>query len=178
MMSLLSASVLTLALVAAPQAQAPDQRAEAERLARTGAHARALQQFQALAAANPDDVEARLWIARLHVWMGHPERAIDVYQSVVATAPQNVDALVGLGSALTNVGRLADAADALNRAGGIGADARRVRPEHARACVLSTSAGARAGEPGHARRVRRAAGGARPPRRGRILLRALQCRHC
>lgn len=121
-MSLLSASVLTLALMAVPQAQAPDQRAEAERLARTGAHARALQQFQALAAANPDDVEARLWIARLHVWMGHPERAIDVYQSVVATAPQNVEALVGLGSALTEVGRLADAADALNRAEAIAAD--------------------------------------------------------
>lgn len=120
-MSLLSASLLALALVTAPQA-APDQRAEAERLARSGAHARALQQFQALAAANPDDLDARLWIARLHAWMGHPERAIDVYRSIVAASPQNVEALVGLGSALTSVGRLADAADALNRAEAVAAD--------------------------------------------------------
>lgn len=121
-MSLLSATLLALSLVAAPQAQAPDQRAEAERLARSGAHARALQQFQAIVTANPDDTEARLWIARLHGWMGHPERAIDVYRSIVAAAPQNVEALVGLGSELTTVGKLADAADALNRAEAIAAD--------------------------------------------------------
>lgn len=121
-MSLLSATLLAAFLAAAPQAQAPDQRAEAERLARSGAYARALQQFQAIVTANPDDIESRLWIARLHVWMGQPQRGIDVYRSVVAAAPQNVEALVGLGGALTTVGQLADAADALNRAEAIAAD--------------------------------------------------------
>jgi YaiO family outer membrane protein len=121
-MSLLSAALLALSLVVAPQAQTADQRAEAERLARSGEHARALQRFQAIAAANPDDIEARLWIARLHTWMGRPERAVDVYQSIVAVAPQNVEALLGLGGALTTVGRLSDAADTLNRAEAIAAD--------------------------------------------------------
>ena len=59
-------------------AQAPDQRAEAERLANSGAHAAAVKQFQALAAANPDDIEARVWIAQLHALMGRPEHAADV----------------------------------------------------------------------------------------------------
>src|SRR6185436_13886325 len=101
-MTFISAAILGVALLATPQA--PDQRAEAERLARSGAHEEALKAFQALAAQNPDDIEARLWIARIHVLMGHPERAADVYQSIVAAQPQNVDALLGLGEALTTAG--------------------------------------------------------------------------
>lgn len=122
MMSFLSVTLLALSLAAAPQGQVPDQRAEAERLARGGDYARALQQFQALAAVNPDDIQARLWIARLHGWMGHPEHAIDVYRSIVATDTQNVEVLLGLGNSLATVGRLADAADWLDRAEAIAAD--------------------------------------------------------
>jgi YaiO family outer membrane protein len=81
-----------------------------------------LKQFQALAAANPDDIDARLWIARLHAWMGHPQRAADVYESIVATDPRNVDALIGLGDTLTTAGRLHEAADVLNRAESLAAD--------------------------------------------------------
>lgn len=119
-MTFISAAILGVALLAPPQA--PDQRAQAERLARSGAHAQALKQFQAIAAANPDDVEARLWIARIHAWMGHAERAADVYESIVATDPQNVDALIGLGEALTMSRRFAEAGDALNRAEALAAD--------------------------------------------------------
>ena len=119
-MTFISAALLGVALLALPQA--PEQRAEAERLARAGAHAEALKQFQALAAANPDDIEARLWIARLHAWMGNPERATAVYQSIVATQPQNVDALIGVGEALTTSGRLGEAADALDRAEALAPD--------------------------------------------------------
>jgi YaiO family outer membrane protein len=119
-MTFISAAILGVALLAPPQA--PDQRAEAERLARSGAHAQALKQFQTLAAANPDDIEARLWIARLHMWMGHPGRAADVYESIVATQPQNVDALIGLGESLTVGRRFREAGDALNRAEALAAD--------------------------------------------------------
>ena len=119
-MTLISAAILGVALLATPQA--PDQRAEAERLARSGAHEQALKAFQALAALNPDDIEARLWIARLHVLMGHPQRAADVYQSIVAARPQNVDALLGLGDALTTAARFREAADALSRAEALAAD--------------------------------------------------------
>jgi len=119
-MTFLSAVVLSVAL--ASQAQTPDRRAEAERLARAGSYAEALKQFQAVAAANPDDIEARMWIARLHALMGHPERAADVFQSIVSAQPQNVEALVGLGSALTAAGRLKEATDVLNRAESLAGD--------------------------------------------------------
>jgi YaiO family outer membrane protein len=119
-MSLISAAVLGVSLLAFPQA--PDQRAEAERLANSGAYAAALQQFQAMAAANPDDIEARVWIGRLHTRMGHPEHAVAVYRSIIAVQPQHVEALIGLGNALVALGRLREAADPLNRAEKLAAD--------------------------------------------------------
>ncbi len=121
-MSLITAICLSLALTASAQTQTPDRRAEAERLANSGAYAAALRAFQAIAAANPDDVEARLWIARMHEKLGHPEHAADVYRSVLATEAQNLDALVGLGNSLVALGRLKEAGDALNRAEAMAAD--------------------------------------------------------
>ena len=122
--------VLSLAIAAAPQTPPPppapqpaaDARAQAEQLARTGSYRAALERFQALAAANPDDVEARVWIARLHVSMGDDERAVAVYESILATHPQQLDALIGVGDALVRMGRLRDAGDVLNRAESQGAD--------------------------------------------------------
>lgn len=113
--------VLTLAVTAAPQ-QAPavpapsEPRAQAEQLARSGSYRAALERFQAIAAKNPDDLEARVWIARLHSLMGNDRRAVDVYESIIATNPKHVDALVGLGDALVRLGRLREAADTLSQA--------------------------------------------------------------
>jgi tetratricopeptide (TPR) repeat protein len=118
-MPLISAAILSLLLVSG--ARAPGRQA-AEQLARSGRHAEALKQFQAMAAANPDDIEARIWIARLHTWMGNHARGLEVYRSVVATNPQNVEALIGVGMALTTLGRLDEAADALARAEALAAD--------------------------------------------------------
>jgi tetratricopeptide (TPR) repeat protein len=98
------------------QAQAPDARAEAERLARSGAYEEALDRFRSLAAANPRDLEARTWIARLHAIMGRQRQAEDVYRSVLVEAPERVDVLVGLGSALTSQGRHKEARQFLTRA--------------------------------------------------------------
>ncbi len=117
--------VFTLAIAAAappatlqPPAPQPaaDARGQAEQLARSGAYRAALERFQALAAANPGDIEARIWIARLHAWMGDDERAVAVYESILATQPQHVDALIGLGDAFVKMGRLHDAGDVLGRA--------------------------------------------------------------
>jgi tetratricopeptide (TPR) repeat protein len=112
--------VMSVALAAAPQAgsqQTPaEPRAQAEQLARSGAYRAALQRFQALAAANPDDVDARLWIARLHSWMGHDARAVDVYESILATNPRHIDAMIGAGDALIRLGRRREAGDVLARA--------------------------------------------------------------
>jgi tetratricopeptide (TPR) repeat protein len=119
-MILIPAAILGMTLLTAPQGG--DQRAEAERMAKSGNYAAALKQFQALAAANPDDIDARLWIARLHAQMGHPEHAVDVYRSILAAQPQHLDALIGLGQSLVKLGRLSEAADALNRAEALAAD--------------------------------------------------------
>ena len=99
-----------------------DARAEAERLARSGARQQALERFQALAAENPDDIASRLWIGRLHLEMKRPLRAVAVYESIVAAHGQNVDALVGLGIALTRTGRFREASDTLARAEAIATD--------------------------------------------------------
>jgi YaiO family outer membrane protein len=112
---------MSVALMAAPQAtggqQAPGEpRAQAEQLARSGAYRAALDRFQALAAANPDDIEARLWIARLHGWMGNDDRAIAVYESILATNPRHIEALVGASDGLIRRGRRREAGDLLTRA--------------------------------------------------------------
>jgi tetratricopeptide (TPR) repeat protein len=120
--SLIAAIFLSVALTASGQTPAPDRRAEAERLANAGAYDAALKAFQAIAATNPDDIEARLWIARMHGKLGHPEHAADVYRSILAVQPQNLDALLGLGNALLALGRLREAGDALSRAEAIAAD--------------------------------------------------------
>jgi tetratricopeptide (TPR) repeat protein len=116
-----SPAILLFALLVSTPSQ-QDARAEAERLARAGARQQALERFQAIAAENPSDVAARLWIGRLHLEMNQPVRAAAVYESIVATEGQNVDALVGLGLALTRMGQLREASDALARAESIAAD--------------------------------------------------------
>ena len=63
-----------------------------------------------------------MWIGRLHLSMGHPARAAAVFESIVATQPQNVDALVGLGLSLAESGRAHEASDALSRAEALGGD--------------------------------------------------------
>jgi len=114
---------MCLSLPSTASAQtSPDRRAEAERLANSGAYAEALRAFQAIAAANPDDIDARMWIARMHTKLGHPEHAAEVYRSVLVAQPRNVDALVGLGNALVATGDLKGASDALSRAEAIAAD--------------------------------------------------------
>lgn len=96
--------------------QAPTPHADAERLARSGAYEEALDRFRSLAAANPRDLEARTWIARLHSIMGQHRQAEDVYRSVLIEAPDRLDVLVGLGSALVAQGRLSEARPFLARA--------------------------------------------------------------
>ena len=119
-MILISSAILGVVLLTTPQAQ--DQRAAAERLANSGAYAEALKQFQSIAAANPDDIEARLWIARLHAKLGHPEHAVDVYRSILAVQPQHVDALIGAGESLVALDRLNEASDLLRQAEAIAPD--------------------------------------------------------
>jgi tetratricopeptide (TPR) repeat protein len=118
-MTAIVALALTLGVFVA---QAPDPRTEAERLAASGAYEEALKRFQAIAAANPDDIPARLWIGRLHLRMKQPRRAVSVFESIVATDERNVEALSGLGVALVDAGQWTQAADVLDRAEAIAPD--------------------------------------------------------
>jgi len=108
--------VIILLLTTLLSVQAPDPKLEAERLARNGAYEEALERFHSLAAANPSDLEARAWIARLHLTLGHLPQAEDVYRSILLQSPNRVDALVGLGSALVSEGQLDEARVVLSRA--------------------------------------------------------------
>lgn len=79
---------------------------EAERLARAGDTARAIEAFQALAAANPDDFDSRVWLGRLLARTGRRAEAIALLRDVIARSPRQVDARVALGAALLTSGRV------------------------------------------------------------------------
>ena len=74
--------------------------ADAVQLANDGHESEALAAFQRLVSANPNDLEARLWIARLHERMNHPSLAEAVYRSVLLEDGENVEAMLGVASTL------------------------------------------------------------------------------
>jgi tetratricopeptide (TPR) repeat protein len=86
---------------------------EAARMADSGDLEGALRAFQQIAAANPDDRAARLWIANLQLEMHHPERAESVYRSILLEEPANLRAMVGVGSSLIERDDYQDALDVL-----------------------------------------------------------------
>ena len=73
---------------------------EAVEAANDGRNVDALAAFQRLVSANPNDHQARLWIARLHARMGRQELAEPVYRSVLLEDPGNIDAMLGVAAAL------------------------------------------------------------------------------
>lgn len=102
--------------VGAAQTTPPVNRDEAIRLARTGAHAEALRQFQLVVRDHPEDLEARIWIGRLQLWLGHPREARETFAAVLAVRPDAVDALVGVGDADSALGQPEEAIATLQRA--------------------------------------------------------------
>jgi len=112
--------VLLMSLLAAPQTAVAARQiptaAEATALAQEGNHRAALDAFRRIAAANPRDHAARLWIARLHGSMGNPELAEPVYRSVLLEDPANFDAMLGIGVTLVALGRTDDGIEMLRRA--------------------------------------------------------------
>ena len=111
-------AILLTALLSGPPAQQPNapDRATAIELARGGHYPEALDAFRRLAAANPNDHETRIWIGRLHRWMGHPDQAEDVFRSVLLESPTNLEAILGLGEILIARNDPDDALDVLERA--------------------------------------------------------------
>lgn len=75
----------------------------AMQLAEEGRDPEALAAFRQIAAANPNDHAARVWIARLHARMDNPELAEPVYRSVLIEDPANFEARLGLAAALLSL---------------------------------------------------------------------------
>jgi YaiO family outer membrane protein len=113
------AALLLMLLAGAPQVSQPGPTPahdEAAALAREGRYEAALEAFRRLAAADPRDHQARIWIARVHAWMGNPELAEPVYRSVLLEDPSNFEAMLGAGNALVADGRIEEGIEMLERA--------------------------------------------------------------
>src|SRR4029450_13570452 len=83
--------------------------AQAVEAANQGRDGEALAAFQRLANMNLDDLDARLWIARLHVRMGHEELAEPVYRSVLLEDPSDLEAMLGVANGLLARGEVDEA---------------------------------------------------------------------
>jgi tetratricopeptide (TPR) repeat protein len=107
--------LLTTLLAADPQITEATS-SKPEELALAGSYKEALDGFRQRAAADPGDIEARVWIGWVHERMGHPELAEPVYRSVVMEAPGHVDAAMGLAGILTKQKHYEEAIRVLERA--------------------------------------------------------------
>jgi YaiO family outer membrane protein len=121
--------LLVAALADAPPASAAPATstfAEAAELETAGRYDEALTAFQEVVAANPNDLQARLAIARLHMRMNHPDRAEAVYQGVRLDDTTNLEAVLGVADARIAQWRSEDALEALERAEELAPDDPRV----------------------------------------------------
>ena len=89
---MLAALLLAVSIGGASQ---QDPRLEAERLARSGQTFEALERYREILARDPADVEARLWVARLWLWLGHADLAEHEYSQALSQAPNHADAVAG-----------------------------------------------------------------------------------
>jgi len=98
--SLLLAVSLALSAAQDSPALAASEISAAVEAASDGRDAEALAAFERVVAADPDNHEARLWIARLHARMGDHDLAEPVYRSVLLEDPDNLDAMLGVADSL------------------------------------------------------------------------------
>lgn len=113
---MLPSLLLAAALLAGAQPGLTPAFQAALELANQGQHEQALTAFQRLAAENPNDLESRIWIARLHERMGNFDRAEPVYRSVLLEVPDHAAAALGTGKMLIELDRLDEAIKMLERA--------------------------------------------------------------
>ena len=113
-----AALILTTLLAAADPQAAQVPTAQPEDLALEGNYKAALDGFRRRVAANPGDLDGRVWIAWLHEQMGNPDLAEPVYRAVVLEAPGNVDAALRFAALLTKQKHPDEAVRVLERAKG------------------------------------------------------------
>lgn len=74
----------------------------------------ALEIFRRLAAENPRDYEARVWVARLESWLDRYTVAEELYREVLREDPGNLEAELGLVDVLSWQGRYGEAQERLH----------------------------------------------------------------
>jgi Flp pilus assembly protein TadD len=132
--------ILALVVVAglAPQQESAARAwPEAERLARSGHTREALQQFQEIVRQRPDDVEARLWLARLQRRAGTNDLAEVEFRRALGVAPDHPDALTGLAVLLNARGAYEEASALLDRAEVVAPQSAEVLSARAQGCWLA-----------------------------------------
>ena len=95
-------------------AVAPQDRNQAEDLARSGRTAEALRVFRRIVEQDPADLDARMWTAVLELRLGRTREAEAAFRAVIRAQPSHVGARIGLGAALTRQGHWADALSLLH----------------------------------------------------------------
>ena len=105
-MMLILAGALVLATALQPGTA---DRTRAESLARSGRTIEAMELFTRIVEADPADVDARLWVARLALRLGRTAEAEAGFRAVLQQHPADVDARIGLGMVLTRNGASQDA---------------------------------------------------------------------
>lgn len=130
-------ALVIVAGLAAQQAAPAGAWPEAERLARTGHTREALQQFQDIVRQHPDDVEARLWLARLQRRVGTRDLAEMEFRRALGQAPDHPDALIGLAVLLNARGAYEEASALLDRAEQLAPQSPEVLSARAQGCWLS-----------------------------------------
>lgn len=110
---------------------------EAERLARVGHTREALQQFQLIVRQHPDDVEARLWLARLLRRAGTNDLAETEFRRALGQAPDHPDALTGLAMLLNARGAYDEASALLDRAEKLAPQSAEILMARGQGCWLS-----------------------------------------
>jgi LmbE family N-acetylglucosaminyl deacetylase/tetratricopeptide (TPR) repeat protein len=80
----------------------------AKRYARSGALIDAIREYQAVLAASPDDVDARLHLAELLAWTGDYDRSLVTYEDLLRFWPTNLEARIAMAKVLRWSHRYAD----------------------------------------------------------------------
>lgn len=119
--------LLAMSLAVSPAAQgspAPEtsELSAAVEAANEGLDAEALAAFERVVAADPDNHEARLWIALLHARMGDHDLAEPVYRSVLLEDPDSIDAMLGVADSLLRRDAPVQAIEVLEVAEGLAAN--------------------------------------------------------
>jgi YaiO family outer membrane protein len=91
-------------------------RSQATAEAYAGRHAHSEQLWRELLAAQPQDLEARIWLARLAAWQKRYQESIQAYRNILHDHPEATEGILGLATVYFWEGRYEDSLEVLEKA--------------------------------------------------------------